>query len=364
MDVEKKSVGIIPASVNYHLDHLAVICSLMNIPLMCIDDSEFDFASKFYPGLDVRKIEYEDFKPEYFINHYDVLFASDPWDRETFQAVYQKLEQQYQKQLRYVFCPHGFSDKGFYFKECADEDILLVYGQNMLDQFKHHEVLERLHSYVMVGNYRLTYYKMHRQFYDHLVKDVIVDHFDKSRTTILYAPTWFDGEQSSSFFDAASILLDRLPSEYNIIVKLHPRLELDDIAQYYHIIGKYEDRPNILFLKDFSPVYPILAYADIYIGDMSSVGYDFLSFNKPMFFLTKGRQDSNSRNAYLHRCGIEITPDQYEKTFQIIENNLRHDQEFFGKIREDVYHYTFGDEKSFSEIKKDIIEAYNKPRIL
>src|SRR5262249_34231107 len=139
---------------------------------------------------------------------------------------------------------------------------------------------------------------------------------------ILYAPTWMDLEESSTFFDTYQYLLGNLPADYNMIVKLHPRLELDDTVNYYHIVGKYESKPNILFLKDFPLVYPLLAHTDLYIGDMSSVGYDFLPFNKPMFFLNKQKRDiHHDRSSYLFRCGVSLLPDRFAQIYDVIAKN-------------------------------------------
>lgn len=358
--VEKKGVGLNPLAQTHYTDHLASICVIMGIPLLFIDEQDYSLGSKYYPTLDARLQEYREFNPDLLITNYDVLFMSDLWDRRTFHEKYAPLEQQYHKTIRHVHCPHGFSDKGFYLKKCANEDITLIYGQNMLDLIKHSGAFENLNQYVITGNHRRTYFNMHRQFYDNLIANEVLPRFAKKQPIILYAPTWLDMEDSTTFFDAYSYLLDNLPADYNMIVKLHPRLELDDTAQYYHIIGQYQDKPNILFLKDFPLVYPLLAYTDIYIGDTSSVGYDFLSFNKPMFFLNKQRKDpKKDRGLYLFRCGIDIKPDAYPLIYRFIDVNLPTDKERFTKIREEVYQYTFGPERSFADIKADVIKAYN-----
>lgn len=356
---EKKGVGLNPASQIHYTDHLAVVCIIMGIPLLFVDHQDYTLAVKYYPGLIARQEEYQNFNPEYLIANYDVSFMSDLWDRRTFHEKYASLENKYNKVLRNVHCPHGFSDKGFYLKKTAMEDIALIYGQNMLDQLKHEQAYQNLNQYVITGNYRYTFFKKHQAFYENVYKEDIQKKFDKPRPTILYAPTWQDLEDSTSFFDAYSFLLDQLPADYNMIVKLHPRLELDDTVSYYKIIGKYEKKPNILFLKDYPLVFPLLAHADMYIGDMSSVGYDYLAFNKPMFFLNKqNREAKTDRGLYLFRCGIEIRPKHYPEIYKIIEKNLPNDKEFKG-IRKEVWDYTFGKERPFEDIKADIIKAYN-----
>ncbi len=359
---EKKGVGLNPQSQIHYTDHLAVICILMDIPLLFIDELDYSLGVKYYPGLQALKREYDSFHPEFLIANFDVLFMSDLWDRHTFHERFGPLETKYKKTLRHVHVPHGYSDKAFYLKKCANEDITLIYGQNMLDMLKEQEVFDQLHRYVMSGNYRYTFFKQHRAFYDKIVQDEVLSHFDKSRPVILYAPTWMDLEDSTTFFSAYQHILEKLPSDYNMIVKLHPRLELDDTVQYYHIVGKYEHKPNILFLKDFPLVYPLLAHADLYLGDMSSVGYDYLPFNKPMFFLNKLKRDAlHDRTSYLFRCGVSVLPDRFGQIYDIIAKNREGDAERFGSVRQEVYNYTFGPERRFADIKADIIAAYTLP---
>lgn len=363
--LEKKGVGINLQSQIHYTEHLAVVCILMDIPLLFIDAHDYNLGTRYYPGLKAELLNFQEFSPEYLIAHYDVLFMSDLWDKNVFHTKFGPLESQYNKVLRHVHCPHGFSDKGFYLQKCAEEDIALLYGQNMIDQLKFHKVWEDLSYYVISGNYRYTFFKQHRAFYDAIIEKEVLSDFAKKQPVILYAPTWIDLENSTTFFDTSYEILGNLPDHYNLIVKLHPRLEFDDTANYHRILGKFADKPNILFLKDFPLVYPLLAHTDIYLGDMSSIGYDFLPFNRPMFFLNKQNRDPKSdRGLYLFRCGVEIKSEAFPRLYQIIETNLKNDQERFGTIRKEVYNYTFGQERAFPDIKADIIQAYNKPLIL
>jgi CDP-Glycerol:Poly(glycerophosphate) glycerophosphotransferase len=358
---EKKGAGLQPSGALWYLDHLAVICSMMGIPLLFIEDLDYSIGKKFYPNLHAQKVDFHDFTPELLVQSFDVLYMSDLWDRDSFHEKFGPWEKKYDKIMRHVYCPHGFSDKAFHLQHSAREDIALIYGQNMLDMLKQQNVFEELHRYVITGNYRFTYYKNHKKFFDKLMKEEIQSKFDRKVPTLLYAPTWMDSEDSSTFFDANEALIGNLPNKYNLIVKLHPRLELDDAAQFYSIIGKYQAKKNVVILNEFPLVYPILDYVDFYVGDASSVGYDFLTFNRPMFFLTKHKQqEKNFKEPYLFRCGIKISPEQYGDFYKIMEKNVPEDRERFSKIRSEVYSYTFGIERSFKEIKADIIKAYNE----
>ncbi len=333
----------------------------MDIPLLFLDEKDSELGKKYYPGLQIATQDYASFNPEYFIQQYDVLFLSDLWDRHTFHQKFAPLEKKYNKVLRHVHVPHGYSDKAFYLKKCANEDITLIYGQNMLDMLKENKVWDQVHEFVLTGNYRYTFFKQHAAFYRQLVQQEILSQFDQPRPVILYAPTWMDLEESSTFFTADEAVLGKLPSYYNLIVKLHPRLELDDPAAYHRIMGKYEHKKNILFLTDFPLVYPLLDCATLYIGDMSSIGYDFLAFDKPLFFLNQQKRDSRTdRGLYLFRCGLSVLPHHYIHLYELLAENLEKDLEEYSAIRQEVYTYTFGKERSFATIKADICTAYEK----
>lgn len=344
-----KGVGINPYSQPHYLDHLAIVCILQDVPLLIVDDSLEQLARQCYPGLNILKLEYGEFSPEYLIANFDYFISSDLWDRNILKQKFSALENAYGKPMRSVHCPHGFSDKGFYLKKSVDEDVLLYYGEHMLELFKREGVYDRIHQIVRSGNYRATYYNQNKAYLDNIAEAEVFSKFGKKQTTILYAPTWVDLEQTSSYFDAAEALFSSLPDEYNLVVKLHPRLELDDTPRYYQLLGKYESKKNIVFIKDLPLIYPLLAGSDIYLGDVSSVGYDFLTFDRPMYFLNPKKFDY-----YLFRCGEVISPEEYTTVFERIKRTVEEDQGKYQKIRKEAYDYTFGKERKFEDIKDEV----------
>lgn len=358
---EKKGVGLNPNTYIHLTDHLAPICVIMGIPLLLTDEKHAEEASNLYPGLQTLLVGWEEVTPKYLIENFDVFFQSEPWNRQDFYAKFAPLEEKYKKVVRNVHCPHGFSDKLFWLKRCVHEDITLVYGQNMLDMFKDLKVNHFLNAYVVTGNYRYQYYQKHKAFYDRIGEE-IWSRFAKPQTTILYAPTCRDPEKTTSLWHANPIF-DHLPDDYNLLVKIHPSLEETDAPLLYRTIGKYSQRGNIVFVKDLPLVYPILERADIYLGDMSSIGYDFLVFNKPMFFLNQIKRDvAQDRNVFLYRCGVEVLPEHYEKIFHLIEDHLPTDKDHFTTIRTLMYRYSFGEEIPFEQLKEAIIASYSTPK--
>ncbi len=176
---------------------------------------------------------------------------------------------------------------------------------------------------------------------------------------MLYAPTWQDYEKSSSFMDAIEPLIETLPTNHNLIVKLHPNLLLQEELKMDRILQKYEDLKNVLFLTEFPAIYPLLNLSDVYIGDMSSIGYDFLEFNRPMFFLNQhSRNPQVDHGLYLFRCGMEIHPDQYSDIHGVIDRYFQFELRDFSSIRNEVKTYAFGHCKPLDELKNEIRHLY------
>jgi CDP-glycerol glycerophosphotransferase (TagB/SpsB family) len=155
---------------------------------------------------------------------------------------------------------------------------------------------------IFTGNYRLFYYFRNKAFYDAIAEKEVFSHLQAGATTVLYAPTWKDSDEATTFFSAMPAILEGLPKSWNLIVKGHPLLETNNPERYYHIAALAEKRPNTIVLSEFPLIYPLLARVDLYLGDYSSVGYDMLAFEKPMFFivhphLPRGR---------LHACGVVL----------------------------------------------------------
>jgi CDP-glycerol glycerophosphotransferase (TagB/SpsB family) len=172
----------------------------------------------------------------------------------------------------------------------------------------------------------------------------------KEKPTLLYAPTWHSRQCAGAFFDECSELITELSQHFNLLVKLHPFLEEDFPAHVFHLCSKEAKRAT--FLNDFPAIYPLLALADLYLGDLSSITYDFLAFDKPLFFLHKGAKE------YAHRCGVVIPPSKRGKSGDLILSKLEKSQEMFKEKRRESYLYAFGKERSADEIKGEIYSFF------
>lgn len=352
-----KALCLCTGSYPHQLDHLAVLSYVLQVPFLVTDPLLYDLSKQFYPFTDTSYLSERECSLDYLSKNYDLLLIScKNWTLELSIL----MRELFNKPMRFCFCPHGNSDKG-HVNPSSDllinQDLSLVYGDHMKEMLAGRGVLQTLQGTVTTGNYRYLYYLKHKKFYDDLAQKDVFRKFTKKQTTLLYAPTWKDVENSSSFFDVCAPLLEQLPNDCNLIVKLHPNLENDDPARVYHLIANYELKENVLFLTQYPLVYPILNQVDAYLGDFSSVGYDFLTFNKPMFFFNpQKRIASSDQGLYLFQCGEEIPFSAYSDLYGLILPSLRNEQKHLSFLRSKLYRYTFQSDIDFEMIRKNLTQ--------
>lgn len=339
-------------SVNAYLDHLIPLSYLLNTSVFFEDEKLFQLAQKFYPQANLFQKHPLSYK--FLADNFNVLISCDIW----FEEDKFSFENFHKNKMKLILCPHGNSDKGHIMsakmQAYASQDMVLLYGNHMIQLLKSLKIFDKLKQFAVVGNFRLSFYMKFKKFYDKITNEIIFSKLNKKNKTILYAPTWKDQENSSSFFQIFEKLIKKIPAHYNLIIKPHPNLERKNPVEFYQMY-KENFPKNILFLQDFPIIYPLLNKCDIYLGDFSSIGYDFLFFQKPMFFLDHLERDKiNSPSLFLHRCGQTIPKDYWDNIFDFIDKNLNDD---YKKIQNEIYHFTYGKEKKLSEIKKIIIKA-------
>jgi hypothetical protein len=329
-----------------HLDHLGPLCAALEIPLIVTEEHTYRLAQKFYPQIET--VLKEELPLDFLASSFDTLFGCGKFWALELLPLFELL---YGKKMHLVFCPHGNSDKGHSVCTPVPQDIALAYGQQMIDQWK--KTGAQIDTIITTGNIRYPFYRKHRHFYDEIAEKEVFSRLSPHKRTILYAPTWQDQENTSSFLKDCELLIEQLSSTYNLIVKLHPLLEERHPAETCHILTKYEDKQDVVLLTEFPPVYPLLARADLYLGDYSSIGYDFLAFDKPLFFLNPGDQ-----SLFLHRCGMEIPRKEMTSLSAFIAEHLEYNQNHYSEARKQTYFYAFGKEKEEQEIKNPILKEW------
>jgi len=307
--------GLIYDESFHYLDHLAPFCALMGWPLIALEPAVTERAYRYYPDLKVIDA----------LPPLTPIVACEP--RSLLRAALNAPD------LQTFWLPHGNSDKGWkapFFEALQESEPAFVYGEKMIDFMREKKTLAKT---IRVGNFRWAYFQKHKHFY---TQTQIELGLPQGRKNFLYAPTWDDSENNCSFWHAFPLLAENLPESCNLIVKWHPNTYRLHEARLERMIGQYANRKNIVFISDFPPIYPLLEICDAYIGDMSSIGYDFLKFSRPMFFLNPQKRDAQTdRGLYLHRCGREIHPHQISSLFSLCDNRE------FTEIQRKTYDYTF-----------------------
>ncbi len=297
---------------DFHLlDHIGPFAYSMKMPIYIEEEKNFTLSKHYYPMLE--SIHFPEIATNlgFFAKNFDELYECKFW-LPHLKLLFKNL---YQKEMKLIFCAHGQSDKGFsspLLQPYSTQDTCMIYGPLLK------EMLEELNipaKCKYTGNYRLAFYEQHKQFYDALAKNEIFARFPSQQFTLLYAPTWLDADNSTSFFQSITTLCEKLPNSINLIVKVHPLLEMRNPAHYYALPNLIEKKPNRILITDFPLVYPLLARADAYLGDYSSVGYDFLYFQKPMFFLLNKQLPLGK----IHKCGVIL--ERIEDLFSMLDQN-------------------------------------------
>lgn len=342
-----KRLAAIVTGPSTYLDHLGILSYVMDMPLFITEKETYLQCLNFYPQVRAIQKNADEIDAVFLAEQFDVLFESGKFFKMQTSPLIELL---YQRKLRYVYSPHGHSDKGHSATQFAHQDISLIYGDHMKDLLEQTGALKSISSTAPTGNYRLSFYQKYQLFYDKLTFDLTHPKIDPSKQTILYAPSWQDGENPSSFFSSTGKIIEDLKNQFNLVIKLHPFLEKFHPAETHFVLEKYKNDPHVLFLDSFPCIYPLLQICDIYIGDYSSIGYDFLSFNRPLYFLLPDQGPLFE----IHKAGLIIPKDENLSAF--IEKTLsknRHEKE---DLRKSLYKYVFGEEKPFDVLQKEILE--------
>ncbi len=295
------------------LDHISPLASLLDIPLIITHEKNATLTTQYYPEVNVRYWPDLEFHLKELSHAYDVLIECSFWAphlKHLFQSCFQK-------DMRLLFCPHGQSDKGYLspsLSPYAQQDGVLLYGNLMKTMLTEIGLWDSIPAHTFIGNFRRLYYQKHRTRMIATVEKEIFSSLNPANKTLLYAPTWNDADDSGTLFHFEEKLLKELPSDWNLILKVHPLLPEKQPALFYKL---EEKRENFILVHEFPLIYPILEKIDAYLGDYSSIGYDALAFQKPLFFLTQPHLPP----ARLHRCGTILDPSQ--NLFKAIETRLK-----------------------------------------
>lgn len=346
-----RAVALLPDEDPRHLDHLGVLASYLKIPCHFTSLPCFDLFNRYYPMVEAAYTPYNSFSAYSLSQEFDLLIHSSKQFERLFMQMHRLLGED---TLKIAYCPHGHSDKG-YTQEVAELEekrpITFVYGERMKKQLAQQGRLQKSGALFTLGNYRYFFYLKHKSFYDALVEKEIFSTLDPQKETLLYAPTWSDGENGNSFSQECNRLIKELSPHFNLIIKPHP---MERKALVLEIEHQFSHLKNLIFLEKWPLIYPLLSRIAIYVGDFSSVGYDFLTFNRPLYFFNPGNKTEGTA---LHSCGMLLSKEQSygRQILKTRENN----QCAFEQIRKEVYAETFGTDDLTDQVE-NFLSEYKK----
>ncbi len=178
------------------------------------------------------------------------------------------------EQTRAVQIFHGMSDKPFtYGRDFSKYIRCLCAGQRQVDRLKQNGNNHDM-QWAIIG---------YPKFDDPIT---IPKLFDNNKKTVIYCPTWRKGNISSiEFFLDNPSIIEQIVADYNLIVKPHPNIFNPSRKLYNQkIMDKLQSIPDIKLVRSGN-VMPWFHQSDLYIGDISASGYEWLYFDRPMVFL-------------------------------------------------------------------------------
>jgi hypothetical protein len=228
---------------------------------------------------------------------------------------------------------HGMSDKPFtYERDFSGYALCLCAGQRQADR-------------LWARNRGLRWAKVGYPKFDALLRTPSRP-ARPARPTLIYCPTWRKGGISS--VDRLVLEHPRVVAElaerYDLLLKPHPNL-FNPARPFYDpaiVLGleRLARLPGVR-LVHAGNVIPWQAQADLFLGDISAAGYEWLYFNRPMVFLNPqpGRlRPSREVDSltYLWRCGRVC--DDPRALPRLVEEALAADGH--EEVREAVLHYS------------------------
>ncbi|MCH9612016.1 MAG: hypothetical protein S4CHLAM102_04990 [Chlamydiia bacterium] len=275
-------------SDRHYIDHIVPLASLLNLPIAITDESIYQSIQEQYPPLTLYYFPPDQVSQKLLEYDYNVVASCLP--RPFLDKLFYFDMHRYQKRICNIWVPHGTSDKPLnnrHYEGLQHEDLLISTGPAMTERLLAAGIDEW--RIIKGGNYRKAYYELHKS---HFRPNLL-----SGKPRVLYAPTWNDYENGSSQSHLRTIC-QAIPDSYHFLCKLHPNTN----SENPHLINTL-NYPNLFFIEDYSPIYPLLDQSDIILLDNSSIGYDALYFEKPLYFIT------DKIHTPLHECGLCIHPD-------------------------------------------------------
>jgi CDP-glycerol glycerophosphotransferase (TagB/SpsB family) len=202
---------------------------------------------------------------------------------------------------------------------------------------------------ILTGNYRLLYYKLHRKHYQKKIEKCFGE-IPNNMRSVLFTPTWDDVEHLGTNMKEINTLIKHLPDNYFLILQLHPNTQRQHPIQYEQLKNLADKRPN-LYISEMTTIYPLLDFIDVVLTDYSSIVYDAIALEKPIFALKKHQE------AYTHSACHVISMRDIHLTFHTIDASLSSADLTQWRAKKAIASQAFGHELSQQVLKKNILKG-------
>mgnify|MGYP000191591666 CR=1 FL=1 len=254
----------------------------------------------------------------YILNNFDAVIFTDYFHHYLLKA-------RKERKTKFIFVDHGTPGRAYsYNKELLDFDFHLLYGEF---QFK---CLKKLK---LLGNhYKITGYPKLDALKNFKTNEV----FSNNKTTVLYNPHFTPPFSSWHFIGPEVLEFFYNSKKYNLIFAPHINLfnkvggdNLSIIPEKYftaeniHIDLGSEKSVNMTYVND----------ADIYLGDVSSQVFEFITKPRPCIFLNPENVDfKDDINYRFWKCGDVInTSNELEDALKNASKNF---QDIYKSVQE------------------------------
>lgn len=240
------------------------------------------------PEDEVFALESDQFKPYYIGENRlivlmmkletDVMVMTTP-DLENFQ-----LKRSYvKKDIEYIYVPHDVNSSNLTFhKDALDHfDTIFVSGIQNKTEIKEREEKYQLPAKNLIEWGSSVIDNMAKS-YEEIVQEEISSGQDRSKKTVLIAPSW----QKDNIMDSCiEEILDCLKGQgYHVIVRPHPQYVRHFEGRIDALQAKYES-VGIEIQRDFSSNKTVYT-ADVLVTDWSSIAFEYaFSTLKPVLFI-------------------------------------------------------------------------------
>ena len=164
---------------------------------------------------------------------------------------------------------------------------------------------------------------------------------NNTKPTLLYAPSWaFESKNISMDADILNELANI--NTYNVIIRPHPNLLKPNSCNGYDwnpLINTLKEKGiQVSYSKDHS-IYQLLPHIDLLIGDISSVTFEFLIFNRPIIlYMNVGVLEANDAKEFTTPLLSATSRLNKADELKKLLNTLRKDEDTLVNNRTELLH--------------------------